>query len=238
MRLLRIALSGVALAPCAVGLAAQVAHAEGSSCVQGSHAIQICVNKVAPSKAESLKATASSRAGLRLTLPWPNTEVKCTATTSKTSAFSDTPKVNLEFSSTVAVSGCEFAGKGEVAELCTIEPSYTLQSSSGKFTSASNYSMQPAGGPVLWGFTVISRPGKTCPSAFKGVQEATGSYECAVSAASEELVEHEMSCSSNASHEVHLHNYPLTKLTLTYADSVSLTGVNSGKPYSIFQASS
>jgi hypothetical protein len=237
MKFIRIAATASALASCTVGLAAQVAHAEGIACVQGSHSIQICVNKLAPSAPESIKAAASSRAGLRLTLPWTNTEVKCTATNPKNSAFSDTPKTNLGFSNTVAVSGCEIAGKGEVAELCTIEPSYTLESTSGAFTSVSNYSMK-SGGPAFWGFTVISRPGKTCPSAFRGVQEAVGSYECTVGAASEELVEHEVSCSSNAAHEVHLHNYPTTKLTLSYAVSVALSGVNSGKPYSIFQASS
>lgn len=218
------------------GISSASASAETCHESPGSKKYKLCINGASVSAPSTVPIASTATGAMVLNLEnWVhNLKVECTTETEANSSFSE-GSTALALMVRPTFKGCSFKGTSEVAKKCLFPGTREFNSVEGSFKSGELLAMKPAAGSVFMEWPVISKEeGPECPVGVRGARSTGGEYACTLHNANVEAVEHELSCLSTKEYVTILSGGPETPLS--YTQKVSLSGINKGAKYRVYES--
>jgi hypothetical protein len=212
------------------------ASASAAPCTKkaGSKKYALCVN------GQALAGTETSTVAGHLTsnftvevLPEGGATITCTKSANEGQFWNGASGLQLRFNKPrLEWSGCTLSGN--VSKKCAIEPTQRFSSFiEAHFESAEAMKLSIwSGEDMIWNLEWKNRGTENCT--LKSIHyEFYGKYECKLSSATTEAVEHALPCASTAKDAVTLFG---NEVPLSYTEAVALSGTQKGLKFSVYEA--
>ena len=217
----------------AIGVVAS-ASASAATCTTkaGSKNYQLCIAGHPVEETGTIEASTKATSNFVLELPksW-ETSIVCTAITNTPRFWAHGLNESVGFvDGELKLSGC--ALQGNISKKCGLSTTETGREMDGRFGSVEALFMAPSEGSVFLYFAFSNKGSEKCPEFFEGTREVAGEYECKLTEAKVEAIEHALNCATSSTRKLRTEG---EEDVLSYTQTIALGGTRKGDKFSVYE---